>query len=158
MGCLYRKLKQYKPAMIFLEKALLIEYKYLINLRSNENFESFLQTENPADTHLNLCAVLSAIGKHDIARLHALKAVTFLQDEILMRNDGIVIDSFKPLEERYGVLCIAYYNLGTELEYMSQKEEALEAYKKANKYAKKHLSPSSSLAKNMKHYYYMIII
>ena len=44
-----------------------------------------------------------------------------------MRNDGIVIDSFKPLEERYGVLCIAYYNLGTELEYMSQKEEALEA-------------------------------
>lgn len=45
--------------------------------------ESKLPTvENAADTHLNMCAVLSQLGKHAKALEHAMAALIALQEEL----------------------------------------------------------------------------
>ncbi len=154
MACLYRKLNRPKSALVFLEQALNIEYKYLTTVHTNAEFEQTLIRENPSDTHLNLCAVLSAIGKHEVAYLHALKALTFLQAEIFERTQGTIEENeagseLRPLKSRCAVLCIAYHNLGTELEFMKQPEDALEAYMKAQSFAEKYLGHANSLTKNL---------
>ena len=121
MACLYRKLNRPKSALVFLEQALNIEYKHLTAVQKDADFTMMLVKENPADTHLNLCAVLSLIGKHEVAYLHALKALTFLQAEILERKEANMTDSdLRPFQSRCAVLCIAYHNLAAELEFMKQ--------------------------------------
>ena len=121
IACLYRKLNRPKSALVFLEQALNIEYKHLTKIQSDELFDLMMIKENPADTHLNLCAVLSLIGKHEVAYLHALKALTFLQAEIFERSQGNFTDpDMRPFGSRCAVLCIAYHNLAAELEFMKQ--------------------------------------
>ena len=39
--------------------------------------------ENPGDTHLNMCAVLSELGRHQQALEHARLSLILLQDELL---------------------------------------------------------------------------
>ena len=58
LACYYRKLGHLRSALIYLEKAIEIE-------RKSET------TPQMADTHLNLCAVLSQLGWHDVAIMHA---------------------------------------------------------------------------------------
>jgi hypothetical protein len=48
-----------------LEKALEIEYHYLQS--SEESVDECLQVLNPTDIHLNICAILSQMGKHELA-------------------------------------------------------------------------------------------
>ncbi len=121
MACLYRKLNRPKSALVFLEQALTIEYRHLNSASTDDVFNAMMIKENPADTHLNLCAVLSLIGKHEIAYLHALKALTFLQSEIFERKQENFTDpDLRPLTSRCAVLCIAYHNLAAELEFMKQ--------------------------------------
>ena len=125
----------------------------MTNPQTDAGFELSLLQENPADTHLNICAVLSVIGRHEIAYLHALKALTFLQSEILERSSGNFKEyeyTLRPFNGRCAVLCIAYHNLAAELEFMKQPEDALDAYKKAEKFAEKYLSATNSLTKNLK--------
>lgn len=121
LACLYRKINRPKSALTFLEQACNIEYKHLNTLQSDEEFNNSLITASPADTHLNLCAVLSIIGKHEVAYLHALKALTFLQAEIFERSqENITEAEEKSFHDRCAVLCIAYHNLGAELEFLKQ--------------------------------------
>ena len=124
MACLYRKLSRFKSALIFLEQALVIEYKHLTSFKTDSDFEHSLLQENPADTHLNLCKILCAIGKHDIACLHALKALTFFQTEIFGRAI-ISGEGIRPSYSGCNILFIAYNNLGTELEFLKRKEDSL---------------------------------
>lgn len=120
-ACLYRKLNKPKSALTFLEHALNIEYRYLNTIPNDEEFTLSMIRENPADTHLNLCAVLSLIGKHEIAYSHALKALTFLQAEIIDRKESNPKGSeIKPFMDRCAVLCIAYHNLAAELEFLKR--------------------------------------
>jgi tetratricopeptide (TPR) repeat protein len=58
LACYYRKLGHLRSALIYLEKALDLE-----KLSSH--------TAPMADTHLNTCAVLSQLDRHDLALLHA---------------------------------------------------------------------------------------
>ena len=48
------------------------------------NIES-LMNERPtrAETHLNVCAVLSDLGKHELACKHAMNAVLMIQTQII---------------------------------------------------------------------------
>lgn len=39
--------------------------------------------QNPADTHINACAVLSQLGRHQTALEHAQQALILLQEELL---------------------------------------------------------------------------
>lgn len=58
LACYYKQISQPRSALIYLEKALDIE-----NTMDELSFK--------ADTHLNTCAVLSLMGRHDLAKDHA---------------------------------------------------------------------------------------
>ena len=98
-ACYYRKIGKPKVALSYLQSALQIE-KQLDN------------SENIADTHLNICAVLSQLDKHDAALLHGTKAVALIQEMLLEEV------SLSP--ERLSVLAIAYHNIGVEQEFMKR--------------------------------------
>lgn len=130
LGCFYRRTGKLRSSLRFLEQALEME----------------LKSENPtsiADTHLNLCAVLSQLKKHEEALEHVLMAIVLLQDEFVFaemaarknqnenRNSDIEYDekknnetsnkkTSKKLEDRAGVLTIAYHNMGVELEFLKR--------------------------------------
>lgn len=64
-ACIFRRTKKLRSALNYLEKALEIEYTYLH--LSEETVEDCLQVSNPCDIHLNICAILSQMGKHELA-------------------------------------------------------------------------------------------
>ncbi len=99
LACYYRKIGQLKLALSFLQRALQIEKKLAV-------------AENAADTHLNICAVLSQLNKHDLALLHATSAVSLLQELMLAE---VPLSS-----DRYSVLAIAYHNIGVEQEFLKR--------------------------------------
>ena len=60
LACYYRQLNQPKTSLIFLEKALEIAQRNMGPA-----------TAAKADTHLNMCAVLSQLGRHEYAMMNA---------------------------------------------------------------------------------------
>jgi len=85
-ACIFRKTKKLRSALSYLEKALEIEYNYLHY--SDESVDDCLQVLNPTDIHLNICAVLSNMGKHELALQHAMKALILIQDELITNIDN----------------------------------------------------------------------
>lgn len=88
-----------------------------------------LRLEKPktlADTHLNLCAVLSQLDRHEDALQHSMLSIILLQDEFL----SVLLPKIKSIEgeedlindERLAVLAIAYHNLGVEFEHLKRFE------------------------------------
>lgn len=75
-ACIFRRTKKLRSALSFLEKALEIEYNYLHF--SAQSVEDCLQVSNPCDIHLNICAILSQMGKHELALQHAMKALILI--------------------------------------------------------------------------------
>jgi tetratricopeptide (TPR) repeat protein len=64
-ACIFRRTKKLRSALSYLEKALEIEYNYLHY--SADSVDNCLQVLNPTDIHLNICAILSQMGKHELA-------------------------------------------------------------------------------------------
>ncbi len=56
LACYYRKLGNLRTALMYLEKTLKIEERL-----GNGNGSG-----NIADTHLNMCAILSHLGQHEV--------------------------------------------------------------------------------------------
>jgi len=115
------------------------------------------KTKTLADSYLNICAVHSQLGKHDVAMTQIMKSIILLQDEILdytmsskngsdPRKDP---DTKKQFEDRVAVLAIAYHNLGVEHEYLKQFDEAISTYRKAVNFATAHLGEQSQVVKNL---------
>lgn len=71
LACYYRRQGKLHAALSYLQKSLKIEARL-----SRE------EVENPADTHLNMCAVLSQLGRHQTALEHAQSALILLQEEL----------------------------------------------------------------------------
>jgi tetratricopeptide (TPR) repeat protein len=119
-SCYYRRVGKFRTALKFLERALLFE-------------------DESADTHLNLCAVLSQMGRHTEAAEHAMQAVILLQENTIeyLSNLGS--------EDRSSVLAIAFHNLAVEYEFLKRMPEALKFYHKAVVYARQHLPPDHKL-------------
>merc|ERR1712217_372667 len=67
MGCFYKSMTKLHTALQYLRKAQKIEE------RSNG------KCQNPAGTHLNICALLSQMGKHQEALQHARVAIEILE-------------------------------------------------------------------------------
>ncbi|KAL3662363.1 hypothetical protein V7S43_012690 [Phytophthora oleae] len=131
LACYYRRQGNLHKALTYLTEALKIESR-LDNL------------PNKADTHLNMCAVLSQLGKHQSALGHAQSALIFLHEELqLGRADGAssptrkgfggkkgdIIDLNVKLD-RVAVLGIAYHNVGVEQEFLKCWDLSLQSYKK----------------------------
>jgi len=82
-ACVFRRTKKLRSALSYLEKALEIEYNYLHF--SEQAVDDCLQISNPCDIHLNICAILSQMGKHELALQHAMKALILIQDELISK-------------------------------------------------------------------------
>jgi hypothetical protein len=59
-----------------------LEYR-CINGVGEQTVSDSLLVSNPAELHLNICAILSQLAKHELALHHAMKALILIQDEIL---------------------------------------------------------------------------
>ena len=54
--------------------------------------EQALVISNPCEIHLNICAILSQMDKHDLALHHAMKALILIQDELGERIENLAMD------------------------------------------------------------------
>jgi tetratricopeptide (TPR) repeat protein len=114
-ACIFRRTKKLRSALSYLEKALEIEYNYLHY--SQDSVDNCLQVLNPTDIHLNICAILSQMGKHELALQHAMKALILIQDELItkiMAQEEEGNQEIKKIDDRLTVLCIAYHNIAVE--------------------------------------------
>jgi len=100
LACYYRKVGKTRSALSYLQKAQAIE-------------DRLDTAHSPANTHLNMCAVLSQIGKHDSAREEAMLAIILLQDELLLLEEG-------GRQDKAGLLAIAFHNLAVEMEHLKR--------------------------------------
>eukprot|EP00435_Cladocopium_sp_Y103_P024487 s209_g6.t1 len=132
LGCYYKKVGKLHAALSYLRKALKIEVS--------------LQTDDVtvAGTHLNVCAILSKLDKHDKALQHALCALELIKHRV----DSVESTT----QDEYSVLAIAYHNVAVERDYLQQLQEAAAAYQQGHEVAKKCLGDqhplTQTLAKN----------
>ncbi|KAA0165689.1 hypothetical protein FNF27_07604 [Cafeteria roenbergensis] len=116
LACYYRRVGRLHAALKFLKKALSIEAR-------------LERVTNPADTHLNICAVLSQLSRHAEALRHAQAALRLINHELFGASDaagGGAVPAQKA--DRIAVLCITYHNLGAENEHLRRWEDSLQAY------------------------------
>ncbi len=85
-ACLFRKTNKLRIALNYLEMALALEYTCLNDI--DEDVSEGLKISNPCEIHLNICAILSQLNKHDLALHHAMKALILIQDELLLITDA----------------------------------------------------------------------
>ena len=113
MACYYRRIGKMRTALNFLQRALTIESR-------------LQRPETQADTHLNICAVLSQLNKHELALNHAMSAVILLQEMMLRKKldpasynddefeDQSAVQNKDTNKDKVAVLAIAYHNMGVE--------------------------------------------
>merc|ERR1719262_649804 len=128
MGCFYKSMNKLHTALQCLKKAQKIED------RPNS------RCQNPAGTHLNLCALLSQMGKHPEALKHADQALQLLQKA---RSSGTESSGGESL------VCVAYFNMGAEFEHMKKASEALWAYERAHESCLQELGEEHSLSQQI---------
>jgi tetratricopeptide (TPR) repeat protein len=110
MGCFYKSMSKLHTALQYLRKAQKIEER------------SMGKCQNPAGTHLNLCALLSQMGKHQEALHHAQLALNMIEAQGPQQGGESNGES---------MICVAYFNIGAEYEHMKKTSEALWAYDRA---------------------------
>lgn len=111
MGCFYKSMSRLHTALQYLRKAQKIEE------RSNG------KCQNPAGTHLNICALLSQMGKHQEALQHAHQGVHLLEAAPSRSDSGSNSES---------LISVAYFNMGAEYEHLKNTIEAQRAYERAH--------------------------
>ena len=124
LACFYRRTGKIRTALNYLLNALDIELKM-------DSLSSL------ADTHLNLCAVLSQLERHEDALEHSMLSIIMIQDEFLQvtmkgrknnnaqqqppqQQDPNKNAKNSISDDRVAVLAIAYHNLGVELEHLKR--------------------------------------
>lgn len=105
--------------------------------------------QNAADTHINACAVLSQLGRHQQALEHAQSALILLQEELLS-PPGASSTTTPPKADRIAVLAIAYHNIGVENEFLKRLEQSLLSYRKGVEVAERYLGPKHAITITLK--------
>jgi tetratricopeptide (TPR) repeat protein len=100
--------------------------------------------QNPADTHINACAVLSQLGRHQSALEHAQNALILLQEELLS-PPGSDAAATPPQADRIAVLAIAYHNIGVEQEFLKRYEQSMLSYRKGVEVAERYLGAKHAI-------------
>mmetsp|Transcript_2429 Transcript_2429/g.2814 ORF Transcript_2429/g.2814 Transcript_2429/m.2814 type:complete len:285 (+) Transcript_2429:104-958(+) len=141
LACYYRRQGQFRTALQYLQRALKIESSCPGRV------------ENPADTHLNTCAVLSQLGRHQNALEHAQSALILLQEELFkgldpnslkgsVESNGIANKQEIPVKlDRIAVLAIAYHNMGVEQEFLKKLDQSMASYTKGLEISDQYLGP-----------------
>jgi tetratricopeptide (TPR) repeat protein len=117
LACYYRRQGKLHASLQYLQKALKIEAK-------------LEHVDNPADTYLNTCAVLSQLGRHQSALEHAQQALILLQEELAKVIGPMAQATEAPKADRIAVLAIAYHNVGVEYEFLKKFDQSLQSYRK----------------------------
>lgn len=105
--------------------------------------------QNPADTHINACAVLSQLGRHQAALEHAQNALILLQEELLA-PPGSGTAAAPPQADRIAVLAIAYHNIGVEQEFLKRYEQSMLSYRKGVEIGERYLGPKHAICITLK--------
>jgi tetratricopeptide (TPR) repeat protein len=138
LACYYRRQGKLHASLTYLQKAVRIEHR----LRD---------VENRADTHLNLCAVLSQLGRHAGALEHAQTALIMLQEELLgaPAANGVSGEGHEgetvANADRIAVLAIAYHNIGVEQEFLRRFEMSIQSYQKGVEISEKYLGTAHGI-------------
>ena len=135
LACYYRRLGKLHAALSYLQKALKIESK-------------LSHVQNPADTHINACAVLSQLGKHASALEHGQTALILLQEELLVAPGTVPQQA--PSADRIAVLAIAYHNIGVEQEFLKRYEHSILSYRKGVEVAERYLGAKHPICNTLK--------
>mmetsp|Transcript_3625 Transcript_3625/g.13281 ORF Transcript_3625/g.13281 Transcript_3625/m.13281 type:complete len:984 (+) Transcript_3625:103-3054(+) len=109
LGCYYKKVGKYHGALSYLRRALKME----MELKADE--------VTVASTHLNICAILSKLEKHDKAVQHALSALQLMSKTASRQDHNMGADE-------YSVLAIAYHSVAKEREFLQQLDQAALAF------------------------------
>ncbi|CAM9371539.1 unnamed protein product, partial [Choristocarpus tenellus] len=126
-ACLFRRLGEPKQALKCLQRA--VEVARMAG-----------STEHLAVTHLNACAVLSQLGRHEVALEHAQSAVFYGQEGLIAPSWNNEKPERRGLHEvgeqggrqgRLATLAVSYYNLAVELEFTNHKDLCFHWYNKA---------------------------
>jgi len=144
LACYYRRAGKLRTALTYLEKALSIEEK--------------VNGPDMAQTHLNLCATLSQLGRHERALFHAQAALIRMYETLCKvlyeshpSDEPVEKSTLAPaLLDRVSVLCIAYHNLAVEHEYLKDVTQAMHAYKEGLRWAWRFLGEDHQICGIMK--------
>ena len=120
-GCFYKRRGKLHAALQYLAKALKIE------LTSEE-------VDNPAGTHLNLCATLSQLGRHGPALEHAQCALELLEAMADTREQKRRAGGAEPegnATDDGSIMAIAWHNMAVEQEHLNMLDAALNSYEQA---------------------------
>jgi len=130
LGCYYKKVGKLHAALSYLRQALKVEVA--------------LSTDDVtvAGTHLNICAILSKLEKHDKAVQHALCALELISKRISAAESEVQSDD-------YSVLAIAYHNVAVEREFLHQWDQAAMAYQKGYQVARRCLGTQHPLTQTL---------
>merc|ERR1719188_2188254 len=130
LGCYYKKVGKLHAALSYLRKALKIEVS--------------LQTDDVtvAGTHLNICAILSKLDKHDKAVQHAACALELINNRVTSATHAVT-------QDEYSVLAIAYHNVAVERDYMHQWDQAAAAYQQGHQIARRCLGEQHPLTQTL---------
>lgn len=128
LGCYYKKTGKLNGALSYLRRALKME----LELKTHE--------VTLAGTHLNICAILSKLEKHDKAVQHALSALDLIN--VLVSKT----DPDKVTQDDYSVLAIAYHNVAVERDFLKQYEKAAAAFQQGHQIAKRCLGEDHPLS------------
>lgn len=130
LGCYYKKVGKLHAALSYLRKALKIE----VSLSTDD--------VTVAGTHLNICAILSKLDKHDKAVQHALCSLELISNRVASATHSVS-------QDEYSVLAIAYHNVAVERDYLHQWDQAHAAYQQGHQIAKKCLGEQHPLTQTL---------
>jgi len=128
LGCYYKKTGKLHGALSYLRRALRME----VNLDTDE--------VTLAGTHLNICAILSKLEKHDKALQHASCALDLIHRRVQSAEPGEVS------QDDYSVLAIAYHNVAVEQDFLEEFDKAAVAFRQGHNVAKQSLGEDHPLA------------
>jgi len=128
LGCYYKKVGKLHGALSYLRRALKME----VELNTDE--------VTLAGTHLNICAILSQLEKHEKAVQHALSALELIKKRIS------TVQPEQVTHDDYSVLAIAYHNVAVERDYLREYDKAAIAFQEGHTVAKKSLGEDHPLS------------
>lgn len=148
LGCCYRKLGKPRAALRYLQEAARIGGA-IGEGADRPSKEATTVVVNLSVTHLNLCAIQSQLGRHELALEHAQAAIFHAQDELvrLEEDDGArgrrLDDGVR--EEKLVSLAVAYHNLAVELEFNGRGDASLQWFRKALELASRYRERNAAL-------------
>lgn len=142
-ACYYRQQGKLGISLKYLKRALAID-----------------DTSKEAESHLNICAVLSDMGHHTAALQHAQLALELLEDELFVTSDNATdLTKIKICEgnnanivdlDRIAMVVIAHYNIGSEHEFLKDSAKSLFWRQKGVGIAEQYLGHEHPMSKALK--------